>query len=72
MRVQCIDLPPDSAPAAGPPTTADEQSISLSCLWCLVLRIDVYGWRSQTMAGQFIVGVSKSAILYSNLHRDHT
>ena len=33
MRVQCIDLPPDSAPAAGPPTTAYEQSISLRCLW---------------------------------------
>ena len=33
MRVQCIDSPPDSALAAGPPTTADEQSISLRCLW---------------------------------------
>ena len=33
MRVQCIDLPPDSAPAGGLPTTATEQSISHRCLW---------------------------------------
>ena len=32
MRVQCIDLPQDSAPAAGLPTMANEQSISLRCL----------------------------------------
>ena len=33
MRVQYIDLPPDLVPVAGPPTMADEQSISLRCLW---------------------------------------
>ena len=33
MQGKCIDLPPHSAPAAGPPTTANEQSISLRCLW---------------------------------------
>ena len=39
MRVQCIDLPLDSAPAAGPQNTADEQSISLRCLWEVVIEI---------------------------------
>ena len=37
MRGQCIDLPLDSAPwlysAAGPPTTANEQTIYLRCHW---------------------------------------
>ena len=33
MWGQCIDLPPNSAPAAGRPTLADEQSISLRCQW---------------------------------------
>ena len=38
MRGQCIDLPPDSVPlfihiAADLPAMANEQSISLRCLW---------------------------------------
>ena len=33
MQGQCIDLPPDTVLAASPPTMADEQSISLRCLW---------------------------------------
>ena len=33
---ECIDLPSHSAPAAGPPTAANQHSISLRCLWlCL-------------------------------------
>ena len=48
MQGQCIDLPPDSAPwlyaVAGPPTMANEQSISLRCLCiddflCLICRL---------------------------------
>ena len=33
MWGKCIDLPHHSAPSAGPPTMANEQSISLRCLW---------------------------------------
>ena len=33
MQGPCIDLPPDTVLAASPPTMADEQSISLRCLW---------------------------------------
>ena len=42
MWGQCIDLPPDTAPAAGTPTTADEQSISIICLWFLEYGINDY------------------------------
>ena len=33
MWGKCIDLPPHSVPAAGLPTTANEHSLSLRCLW---------------------------------------
>ena len=42
MRGQCIDFPPDLAPVAGPPTTADEQSISLICLWLQMITNKPY------------------------------
>ena len=38
MWGQCIDLPLDTAPEASPPTTADEQSISLRCLWVFAIQ----------------------------------
>ena len=46
MRGQCIDLPLDSVPwlyaVAVPPTMANEQSISLRCLWsCLVFSFHI-------------------------------
>ena len=37
MQGQCIDLPKDSVQAAGPPTTADGQSIFLRCLLTTVI-----------------------------------
>ena len=39
MQRECIDLPPNSAPAAGLPTMAIEQSISLRCLWMGLIPI---------------------------------